>query len=245
MRPQLIVSVLAILAVLLGIHRGVVHAGWREFQDAQGGADLHYELSGFHTSDQMTGPRDAVLAGARLHGFIGGNRLGYHVGLDLAAGGTINDGGFAYDVSVFPVGLGLRLFETSFVTLGAGVGASGATGTLDDATTLPLEVRFEVGRGIRVLGRARATYLFATNSVRQGGARFADELEAMLAVRIGNAYNDYGFPTGNGYFVGATYKEALGAQFFGAVIGYSIDMSTRRRHRVVVDDMARGCDECE
>lgn len=231
--------------VIVMMLAGVAHAGWRDFQDAQGGADLHYELSGFHTNDEMTGPRDLVLAGARLHGFIGSARLGYHIGLDLAAGGTINGGGFAYDFSIFPVGLALRLFDTSFVTLGAGIGASGATRTLDDATQMPLEARFELGRGIRVLGRARATYLFATDHARQGGARFADELEAMLAVRLGNAYNDYGFPTGNGYFVGATYKEALGAQFFGAVIGYSIDMATRPRHREVVDDMPRGCDECD
>jgi hypothetical protein len=239
-----IVAVLIAVAVVVGF-AGTAHAGWRDFQDAQGGADLHYELSGFHTRDEMGGPRDLVLAGARLHGFIGGARLGYHMGLDLAAGGTINGGGFAYDVSIFPVGLAVRLFDTSFVSLGAGVGASGATGVLDDATTLPLEARFELGRGIRVLGRARATYLFATNSARQGGARVADELEAMLAVRLGSAYNDYGFPTGNGYFVGAMYREALGAQFFGAVIGYSIDMSTRRRHREVMDDMSRGCDGCE
>lgn len=241
----LAIAVLVGLAVVVGF-AGNAHAGWRDFQDAQGAADLHYELSGFHTKDAMTaGPRDLVLAGARLHGFIGGNRFGYHVGLDLAAGGTLDRGGFAYDVSIFPVGIAMRLFDTSWVTLGAGVGASGATGVLDDATTLPLEARFELGRGIRVLGRARATYLFATNSARQGGARFADELEAILAVRLGNAYNDYGFPTGNGYFVGATYREALGAQFFGAVIGYSIDMATRPRHREVMDDMSRGCDECE
>lgn len=230
---------------LIMLLAGTAHAGWRDFQHAQGGADLHYELSGFHTQDKMAeGPRDAVLAGARLHGFIGGERLGYHVGLDLAAGGTIHGGGFAYDVSVFPVGLALRLFDTSWVTLGAGVGASGATGVLDDATTLPLEARFEVGRGIRVLGRARATYLFATDSARQGGARFGDELEAMLAVRLGTAYNDYGFPTGNGYFVGATYKEALGAHFVGAVIGYSIDMATRRRSRGS-DDESSSCRYCE
>lgn len=237
----LAIAVVVGLAIVVGF-TGTAHAGWRDFQDAQGGADLHYELSGFHTKDEMTGgPRDFVLAGARLHGFVGSERLGYHVGLDLAAGGTVDGGGFAYDVSIFPVGIALRLFDTSWVTVGAGMGANGATGAMDDATTLPLEARFEVGRGIRVLGRARATYLFATNHVREGGARFADELEAMLAVRLGTAYNDYGFPTGNGYFVGATYKEALGAQFFGAVIGYSIDMGTRRRSR----QQSSSCDYCE
>lgn len=219
----------------------VAHADWR---NPNGGAQLHYELSGLHTRDDMTGPRELVLAGVRLHGYIGGKRLGYHLGLDLAAGGTIHGGGFAYDVSIFPVGAALRFFDTSFITLGAGVGASGATGTLDDAATFPLEARIELGRGIRVLARARATYLLAADS-RQSGARFADELEGMLALRLGTAYDEYGFPTGNGYFVGATYKEALGAQFFGAIIGYSIDAGTRRRSRQASVERTRSCDYCE
>jgi hypothetical protein len=205
--------------------------------DIDGGAQLHYELEGWRDidRDRMTLPggdytpstREVVLASARLHGFIGGKRFGFHMGLDLGAGGTIDRGGFAYDVALFPVGVALRFAETSFITLGAGVGASGATGSLDDAATFPVEARFELGRGIRVLGRARAVFLAAADG-RQDGARFADELEAMLALRIGRAYTDWGFPTGNGYFVGATYREALGATFAGLVIGYSIDMGTRR-----------------
>ncbi len=217
--------------------------------DFEGGAQLHYELQGqraydrdaMTTPDAMTAPRDLVLAGARLHGFIGNRWLGYHIGLDLAAGGTIGAGGFAYDVALFPAGVALRFAETSFLTFGVGVGASGATGTLDDAATFPVEARFEIGRGIRVLGRARATFVAAADG-RQDGARFADELEAMLALRVGRAYSDWGFPTGNGYFVGAVYREALGAKFAGAVIGYSIDMgSPRTRKRRSYDS----CPKCE
>ena len=218
----------------------VAHAGV-----PQGGAQLHYELEGLHDveHDSMTVPavRDIVLASARLHGYIGGERLGFHMGLDLGAGGTIDGGGFAYDVSLFPVGVALRFAETSFLTFGAGVGASGATGTMDDAVTMPLEARFEIGRGIRVLGRARATFLAAADS-RQDGAMFADELEAMLALRIGRAYTDWGFPTGNGYFVGATYREALGAKFAGIVLGYSIDMGSRRTRHSYDDASCRYCE---
>lgn len=214
--------------------------------DLDGGAQLHYELSGLHDieHDAMDVPaaRDFVLAGARLHGFIGNRWLGYHVGIDLAAGGTIRGGGFAYDVALFPVGVALRFAETSFLTLGAGVGASGATGTLDDAATFPVEARFELGRGIRVLGRARAIFLAGADG-RQDGARFADELEAMLALRLGHAYSDWGFPTGNGYFIGATYREALGATFAGVVIGYSIDMGSPRTSRGPGE--YPGCPECE
>lgn len=217
--------------------------------DFEGGAQLHYELQGqrayerepIATPDAMTAPRDLVLAGARLHGFLGNRWLGYHIGLDLAAGGTIGAGGFAYDVALFPAGVALRFAETSFVTLGVGVGASGATGTVDDAATFPVEARFEVGRGIRVLGRARATFVAAADG-RQDGARLADELEAMLAVRVGRAYSDWGFPTGNGYFVGAVYREALGVKFAGAVIGYSIDMGSPRRRSPRSYD---SCPECE
>lgn len=214
--------------------------------DVQGGAQLHYELSALHDIDDegMSAPaaRDFVLAGARLHGFVGNRWLGYHMGIDLAAGGTIRGGGFAYDVALFPAGVALRFAETSFLTLGVGVGASGATGTLDDAATFPVEARFELGRGIRVLGRARAIFLAGADG-RQDGASFADELEATLALRLGHAYTDWGFPTGNGYFIGATYREALGATFAGLVIGYSIDMGSPRTPRGPRD--SPGCPECE
>lgn len=230
------------LAVLLSLVSATAVAHARPSVD--GGAQLHYELQGLHdyAHDAMAVPaaRDLVLAGARLHGFIGNRWLGYHAGIDLAAGGTIHGGGFAYDVALFPAGVALRFAETSFVTLGVGVGASGATGTLDDAATFPFEVRCELGRGVRVLGRARATFVVAADG-RQDGARFADELEAMLALRLGRAYTDWGFPTGNGYFLGASYREALGAKFAGLVIGYSIDMGsprTRQRYR-------SSCEDCE
>jgi hypothetical protein len=215
-------------------------------RDYEGGAQLHYELQGLHAYDHDTmdepSARDFVLAGARLHGFIGSRSLGFHIGLDLAAGGTIHGGGFAYDVALFPVGVALRFADTSFLTLGVGVGASGATATIDDAATMPVEARFELGRGIRVLGRARATFVTASDN-RQDGARFADELEAMLALRIGRGYTDWGFPTGNGYFVGASYREALGAKFAGIVIGYSIDMGSPRRS--MDKEQGSSCDYCD
>lgn len=240
-----------IVATVLVVAARTAHAGW---EDAEGGAQLHYELSGEHGLDRhervgspagtTAPPRELALWTARLHGFVGGKTFGFHMGLDLGAGASIRDGGFAYDVSLFPIGVGVRFFETSFITLGAGVGASGATGTLDDAATFPLEVRFEIGRGIRLLGRGRATFVSAAKA-RDDGARFADELEAMIGLRIGTGYDEYGFPTGNGYFVGATYRELMGVQFVGAVIGYSIDMGTRRRTRHWDGGSTSSCPDCE
>lgn len=220
----------------------------RPFGDLGGAAQLHYEVSTLHDVEhppQNAGsPQDLVLAGARLHGFAGGNRFAYHVGLDLAAGQTARPHSYlAYDVALFPVGVALRFASTSFISLGAGIGAMGAVGTLDDATTLPVELRFEIGRGTRLLGRLRGNTLFHTE--RQNGAMSTnafDELEASLGLRLGTAYNKWGFPTGNGYFVAANYREALGARYVGVTLGFSIDMGTYRRRSINAWEL---CDKCE
>lgn len=228
---------------------GIVAAGagdadadrWSRAMDRlQGGAWLHYELTGLTVVDDDAregaaepGARELVLAGVRLHGFLSTNAsVAYHVGLDLAAGGTIRGGGFAYDVALFPIGVVVRAGKTSIVGLGAGVGAIGATGTLDDAVTLPVEAVAEIGGGrVRLLARARAAYVAGADGRQQGAPSlaFADELDAMLGLRIGRHHDDFGFPTGNGYFVGASYRELAGARFAGLTIGYSIDLAMPRK----------------
>ncbi|HEU0036801.1 MAG TPA: hypothetical protein VFQ53_39600 [Kofleriaceae bacterium] len=212
---------------------------WRSAADrVQGGAFLHYELTGLTARlDDARSPDpvkydDLVLAGVRLHGFLGkGPTLAYHVGIDLFAGSTIGAAGFAYDVSLYPVGFVVRLGATSIVGLAAGVQASGAVGTLDDAVAAPVELTAELGRGIRVLARARVSYVAGADA-RQSGAPSlptGDELDAMLGLRLGTRYEDQGFPTGNGYFIAASYREQGGVRFAGLTIGYSIDLAMPRR----------------
>ncbi len=211
---------------------------WRQAMERwQGGAWLHYELTEERRIGEMNcscAASDLVLAGVRLHGFLGANAsIAYHVGVDLAAGSTIGKAGFAYDVALFPVGILVRAGKTSIVGFGAGVGGMGAVGTMDDALTLPVEMTAEIGIGrrVRVLSRTRISYnAFARG--RQSAApsiAFADELDAMLGVRIGHYYDDYGFPSGNGYFVGASYRELSEGRMIGLTIGYSIDLAMPRR----------------
>jgi hypothetical protein len=50
----------------------------------------------------------------------------------------------------------------------------------------------------------------------------------MVGVRIGHHYTDYGFPTGNGAYVGVAYKELTGTKFIGLTFGYSMDMATKQ-----------------
>lgn len=188
----------------------------------QGGSTLHYELTGLGDLD---GPDRLVLAGARLHGFASTSaRWALQMGLDLAAGGTIDRGGFAYDVALLPLGFVVRLGATGFVGLAGGVGALGATPTADDALALPGELTLELGNRVRLLGRARASYLAFTGEHRL--------LEGMLGLRVGHHYEDYGFPSGNGYFIAASFRQLGDARMIGATIGYSIDLATpRRSHR--------------
>lgn len=207
---------------------GAAHAD--PLQGAQGGAWLHYELSGVHGVGEVD---DLVLAGARLHGFLGeGSTVAYHIGLDLAAGSTIHRSGLAYDVALFPIGVGVRFGRTGIAALGTGIGAMGAVGSLDDAVTWPVELNVEAGSGrMRVLARARAAWVAGADGRHDGAPSiaFADELDAMLALRVGHHYEDYGYPTGNGYFAGLAYRELAGSRYAGVVIGYSIDLATRRR----------------
>jgi hypothetical protein len=232
------VAVVAGALAVAAAGAGDAHAqpAGRRADSGQGGAWLHYELSGLTVADEgRAAPRasELVLAGARLHAFVSGNAsVAYHFGIDLAAGSTVRGGGFAYDVALFPIGVVVRAGETSIVGVGAGVGASGAVGTIDDAVTLPLEAIAEVGSGrVRLLARARAAYVAGADA-RQNGApsiAFADELDGTVGLRIGRRHRNSGFPVGNGYFVGASYRELAGARFAGVTIGYSVDMATPRR----------------
>lgn len=225
----------------------------RPFSEWQGAAWMHYELSGLHgVEDTSDGgpPEELVLAGARVHAIVGTNRtVGYHVAFDFAFGSTLRGAGFAYDVALFPVGIGVRVGSTGVLALGAGFEAFGAVGTLDDAVALPLEANLELGGGrVRLLARARASWIAGADS-RQSGApsiAFADELDAMIGLRIGHHYEDHGFPTGNGYFIGAAYRELAGTRFAGLVIGYALDMATERKPiQTARDPSYPGCPECD
>lgn len=241
-----VLAAIVVLADLAGADntREVANTWERRRERWQAGAWLHYELTGMSVDGFGLGvtfepkPKqpadDLILAGARLHGFLGGNAsVAYHVGADLLFGSTLGGAGFAYDVALFPVGILVRAGKTSIVGFGAGIGGMGAIGELDDALTVPVEMTAEIGIGrrIRVLSRTRVTYNALAPS-RQSAApsiAFADELDAMLGLRVGHYYDDYGFPAGNGYFIGVNYREIAHGHMIGLTIGYSIDLAMPRR----------------
>ncbi len=241
MRAALVISVLCMPAL----------AEARPFSEWQGAAWAHYELTGLHDVEDTKGDSaadDLVLAGVRLHAIVGhGETVGYHVALDFAFGSTLNGTGFAYDVALLPIGIGVRVGRTGVLALGTGFAASGATSTIDDAVAVPLELSAELGGGrLRLVARARASWIAGAGSRQSAApsAPFADELDAMLGLRIGHHYEEHGFPTGNGYFIGAAYRELAGTRFAGLVIGYELDMATKRRPTQWIEPHD-GCEDCE
>lgn len=229
---------LAIIGVVVGVlaTSGVAHAQ----MPSSFGSWMHYELSGAHAIDEgMAAPTDLVLAGARVGGFVGARHVAYAASFDFAFGATIGARGFMYEVGLLPLGIALRPSERSVIAFATGIAGSGAIGTLDDAVALPLELTAETTLGpLRVLARGRASFL-AASAARQDGARsvgWADEIDATFAIRIGHRFEKFRLASGNGYFLGATYREMQGARFFGLVIGHSVDMGSQQRSRVVDDD---------
>ncbi len=64
--------------------------------------------------------------------------------------------------------------------------------------------------------------------MRDGGASLGDQLDALLALRLGRRYHDHGLASGNGYYLGATYLELEHARFVGVALGYAVDMANAR-----------------
>src|SRR6185312_12743285 len=79
------------------------------------------------------------LLGARFGLMPSDPMVAEHIAFDFAIGGQIGrHGGFAYDVALMPLGLGIHLGDDSFLALDTGVAAMGATGSLDDAILVPI-----------------------------------------------------------------------------------------------------------
>ncbi|MEZ4367555.1 MAG: hypothetical protein R2939_14950 [Kofleriaceae bacterium] len=200
-----------------------------------GGAVMaHYEGSYVQTGvlddDDDAAPRGLGLARLRLRG-VGPWRRGPTLGFELGVGST-RPGGFAYEAALYPLGLGAQLGEAGSVGVVVGIGASGAVGTVDDAALVPVSwwIELPLGRRLRVLGHGRLAWVLSSDA-RDGGSPTVgavDELEAMVALRVGRTYQDSRARSGNGWFVGGAYREAEGHRFVGAVLGYSIDLAMAR-----------------
>ncbi len=151
-----------------------------------------------------------------------GRRVAYCAGFDFEAGG--GDGGALYDIGVLPVGGSIRFGRHGVLGICAGVGVGGVIGAVPVAAQFPIEASLELDIGpARVLAWSRPQWILGREE-RDGGARIADEWQSGFGLRWGKRIDNIhgGARVGNGYYLGATYRESMGARSVGVTFGYGV-----------------------
>ncbi|MFT3699619.1 MAG: hypothetical protein QM831_41105 [Kofleriaceae bacterium] len=187
--------------------------------------DARAEVSGIttvHSPHAEPDQHDLVLAGGRAGVVLGAGDVAYHVAGDAAIGastgntadGTEDRNGFAYALSLLPLGFAWRIDKQSTLTLGTGIGASGATGGLDDVVTVPVELTYEGGSDFHLMTRLRVAYAFeAVTRAPSLGNHVVGELFAGLAMAMDEKSD-------GAFYFGVLYEEMYDARYAGAAIGY-------------------------
>gem|GEM_PF-6416260 len=235
-RRILMAAVLVVVVAGTGLS---AHAQmWRRIRGAAG-LKLDTEYTRFDSPDSMATPSDYLVGGLELWG-TAGSALQFLAAIDLHFGGAI-DGGFAYEMDLYPFGIGAQLGTFAFVGVAAGIGFSGVTSEIPFARQVPIRAMVQLNLHERVqieaYGVGKLIGARARNDGTDALAGF-DEIKAGALLRIGKGGEQYYQKWGNGYFVGVTYSELLGMKSYGAVIGYSISLAydphsrwRPRRHR--------------
>lgn len=188
-----------------------------------GGFFMSVELSSVArvATAQASSVAEVTMASAHVSLSYGYPRLRYFAALDLGVGVAFATEGFAYDVQLLPVGLGIELSRpehTAFIGVATGIGASGAPDALPSARAIPVQVttKLRLSQGFNLLSRTRASWLINRTSRDDGSPTlsFADELDALLALQRSDEWNYL-----DGSYVGIAYRELEGARFLGVVFG--------------------------
>lgn len=183
------------------------------------GESLHLGLAA-EKPDDDAGDLDGVLALAVRSRLFLGRTATWCLGLDGAIGGS--DAGLVYQAELYPLGAGLRLGDRGVAALCGGVGLGGIRGAIPFGWQLPVEAWVDVGLGpLRLAGWLEATTVLDSD-VRQDGSDIdgVDELSAGLAIRLGGDTRYWADTTaGYGPFLAATFRQAMGADFLGLMLG--------------------------
>jgi hypothetical protein len=190
-------------------------AGWR----ATGDLALDLRAIAGAAGDVEVGPGLRATAGKRW--------LAYAIGLDVRAGGGVH-GGFAFDTTLYPIGVSILHGAPVSLRVVGGVGAGGVTGRLPIAARFPVEAELEVHPAKQLELSAWAEVAYALRTARAGGAPDApwgDELTLGATIRVGRGAHESEFAWSNGWRLGGTFTERVGEKVYGLVIGWGIDIS--------------------
>ncbi len=181
--------------------------------------------------EKLKGLRDVHSAGMAVDAYGGSAHIGFAAYLNVHFGGGYQ-GGFAYRVSLLPVGVALYdRSQTIGLAFATGLQLQGVTGHQVIGVQQPLRADLRVRLGTHLLLDMWASSDVALGTRRDQGSRNApvgDELQAGASLRIGRGGDRdegrHSLRYGSGYFVGVLYAERFANEFWGLAIGHGMDM---------------------
>jgi glyoxylase-like metal-dependent hydrolase (beta-lactamase superfamily II) len=157
-------------------------------------------------------------AGARVRAILGRGPIGagYVFGADARAGYL--DGG-VYELDAHPIGLALRAGNGSLVAVTGGIGLGGVRGNTASHAVVELSGELPAGP-VRLLARGGLGWALGGPGYAGDAHGLADELTALVGVRLGGdrLWGDY--RAGHGPYLAATYRDLGGAELFGVALGF-------------------------
>jgi glyoxylase-like metal-dependent hydrolase (beta-lactamase superfamily II) len=157
-------------------------------------------------------------AGVRLRAIAGRLALGagYVIGADARAG-YLNGG--IYELDAHPLGLALRDADGALVMVTGGVGLGGVRSSTASHAVVELAGELPAGP-VRLLARGSVGWALGGAAYAGDTHGLADELTALVGVRLGRelAWGDY--RAGRGPYLALTYRDLGGAELLGIALGY-------------------------
>jgi hydroxyacylglutathione hydrolase len=159
-------------------------------------------------------------AGLRVRLILGrgGPGVGYAFGVDLRAG-YLNGG--IYEADAHPIGLALRDATGGLVMVTGGIGLGGIRS--NTASHAGVELTGELPAGpIRLLARASLGWALGGPGYATNAHGVADELTALVGVRLGRDHTWGDYHAGHGPYLALTYRDLGGAELLGIALGVDV-----------------------
>lgn len=146
----------------------------------------------------------------------------YAGGIDLRAGAFPNGPGALYEADLHALGVGLHTRGGALIAITGGIGIGGVRGA--SATHLPVELSLEAPVGpLRALARGGIGWRVSGDRYVTDAHGLADELSGLVAIRLGGDHRYWSrVVAGAGPYVGVTYRDLGGVEFYGVALG--VDM---------------------
>jgi glyoxylase-like metal-dependent hydrolase (beta-lactamase superfamily II) len=207
-------------------HRGPLDAGetraWLAGAGPASGDDaISIEADARGELPRRGGLGDAgATLGVRALAVLGraGPGLGYALGAELRGG---YQGGGIYEADAHPIGVALRDAAGRFVAVTGGAGLGGVRGNAASHAVVELAGELPVGP-LRLVARGGLGWALGGPAYAGDAHGVADELTALIGVRLGGERGWGDYRAGHGPFVALGYRDLGGAELFGLALGFEV-----------------------